>query len=63
MADYKLKLDIDAALLEKKLEAAAKKVFGRLGGTGGSSGGTGGSNTSNLKHEKFKTRINKNIKS
>jgi hypothetical protein len=59
MADYKLKLDIDAALLEKKLEAAAKKVFGRLGGTGGSSGGTGGSNTSNLKHEKFKTRINK----
>ena len=59
MADYKLKLDIDAALLEKKLEAAAKKVFGRLGGTGGSSGGTGGSNT----NDEFKKvlKINKEI--
>ena len=47
MADYKLRLDVDARLLEKNLEAAVKKAFGKLpgmsgGGMGGGMGGMGG---------------------
>ena len=47
MADYKLRLDVDAKLLEKNLEAAVKKAFGKLpgmsgGGMGGGFSGMGG---------------------
>ena len=47
MADYKLRLDVDARLLEKNLEAAVKKAFGKLpgmsgGGMGGGMSGMGG---------------------
>jgi len=51
MADYKLKLDIDAALLEKKIAQALKKS----GLTGMSGGSGGGSRSANLERqaEKF----------
>jgi hypothetical protein len=47
MADYKLRLDVDAKLLEKNLEAAVKKAFGKIpsmsgGGMGGGMSGMGG---------------------
>jgi hypothetical protein len=49
MADYKLRLDVDARLLEKNLEAAVKKAFGKVpgmsgGGMGGGMSGMGGTN-------------------
>ena len=49
MADYKLRLDVDAKLLEKNLEAAVKKAFGKVpgmsgGGMGGGMSGMGGTN-------------------
>ena len=42
MADYKLKLEIDAAVLQKQLETAFKKGFKFAGGGSGGAGGSSG---------------------
>ena len=60
MADYKLRLDVDAKLLEQALEKAVKKAFGKIpamsgGGIGGGFGGMGGV----IKHQKVEQKYQK----
>ena len=63
MADYKLRLDVDAKLLEKNLEAAVKKAFGKIpsmggGGMGGGMSGMGGTNFQK-QAQKMQQKLNK----
>ena len=65
MADYKLRLDVDAKLLEQALEKAVKKAFGKIpsmsgGGIGGGFGGVGSS--SEAQKFKFKEKTWKQSK-
>lgn len=60
MADYKLKLEIDAAVLQKQLETAFKKGFKLSGGGSGGSGGAGGNDQQYYKQqEKIKKQTTK----
>jgi len=60
MADYKLKLEIDAAVLQKQLETAFKKGFKGFSGGSGGSGGAGGNDQQYYKQqEKIKKQTTK----
>ena len=58
MADYKLRLDVDAKLLEQALEKAVKKAFGKIPAmSGGGIGGGFGGGTSQQQTAANKERI------